>query len=117
MSGLREIINDVTDIARRIKEIDASYKIFYNVMKGTFELHGGREGGFILTLPFDCLDARTEEYVRRTRIERLRQEMEEMDRYNKELEDRALHQAKKAAEDNLRESADKVYYERNHRKD
>lgn len=117
MSDLREITADVFDIARRVKEIDPTYKIFYNLRKHAFELHGGREGGYILTLPYPSLDARTVEYVQRTRIERIRIELEEIDRLNRELEDRGLREAKNAAKDSLRESADRVFYERNRRKD
>jgi len=117
MSESREITGDVFNITGRLKEIDPTYRVFFQPQKCVFELHGGREGGLIMTLPFDRLDARTVVHVRRTRIERIRQEMEEIDRYNRELEERAQREAKTVAAENLRESASRVYDERNRRKD
>lgn len=117
MSILTEIRNDVFDIAERLKEIDPSYRVFYSGNKGRFELHGGREQGLIMTLPFDRLDVRTVEHVRRTRIERLRQELAEMEEQNRRAEESAMREAKAAANDMLRESADRVYYDGKRRKD
>lgn len=117
MNNLIEITQDAFDIAKRIREIDYSYRIFYNKNKGRFELHGGKEQGFILALPFERLDARTEDYVRKTRIERLRQVFAELEEENAKAEQQALAQAKGLAKDSLKESADRVYYDAKHHKD
>lgn len=116
MRHLTEIREDVFDIAERLKEIDPSYRIFYDGGKQRFLLFGGREQGFIMALPFDRLDARTVEHVKKTRIERLRQVLSEMEQHNKRQEERALREAKSTAKEHLKESADRVYHDANRRK-
>jgi len=68
-----EIKNDVLDVVRRIKGIDRSYYVLYNLTKKKFEVHSSKNRGNTLavTLPFCKLDARAVEYVRKTRIERI----------------------------------------------
>ncbi|HOK81373.1 MAG: hypothetical protein GX095_03205 [Clostridiales bacterium] len=112
MDHLIEIRRDVFDISDRLKEINPSYKVMYNRLKGRFELHGGREMGLILVIPFDRLDARAEEYVRKTRIERLTQIAAEIEEHNSRKAAGAEREAKSLIKDMLKESADRVYHER-----
>lgn len=105
-----EIRSDVFDIARRLKEIDPRYRLYYRPGKG-FSI--GTEGvAGELRLPFDALDARTVEYVRRTRVERsdcLRREIEED---NRRAEAAAMKDAIRSAEEQIALSVDKVKHER-----
>ncbi len=109
------VTNDVFDIARRVKEIDKSYRIIFDNRVAKFKLYGDPNNSYILTLPFSRLDARTVEYVRQTRIERIDAIIAEIDASNMALETAAKKEAMNATEEQLYESADKVVYERNHK--
>lgn len=106
------IENDVFDIADRLREVDPGYRVNYNQKKGKFELYGGRDEGYLLTFPYDRLDERAVIHARKTRAERLNKLIEEIDAENKRLEISALNDAKRQAEDQLRQGADRVFYER-----
>ena len=85
MRGKVLITDDTFDISTRIKQIDAGYFVMYNFKTQRFEVHHDGQG-LCLVLPFDRLDARAVAEVRRTRAERRRQLLEEMDRHNSKLE-------------------------------
>jgi light-regulated signal transduction histidine kinase (bacteriophytochrome) len=85
-----KITNDVFDIAKRIKELDAGYEIFYMTTKNRFEVY--KEGERMSVLPFDKLDARTVEYLRETRIENQQRLLEKIDRHNEMLRQNAERQ-------------------------
>lgn len=89
----RVIESDLFDIAKRVKEIDDGYFIVRDYRTGKFQLHhrGQRGSSLALILPFDRLDCRTLTYVRRTRAERKRQLLEEMERDNERLLKRAAY--------------------------
>lgn len=93
----RIISRDLFDIADRIKEIDSGYFIVRDYISGKFQVHhGNQKGGTLaLVLPFDRLDCRTLTLVRRTRAERKRQLIEEMERDNERL---LAEELKKSAE-------------------
>lgn len=83
----RIIVEDLFDIAARIKEIDAGYFIVRDYRSGKFQVHHNDQRGNTLTLvlPYDRLDCRTLNLVRRTRSERKKQLLEEMERENERL--------------------------------
>lgn len=101
------VCDDLFGIANRLKEIDPSYEVRYNAKKGRFELYGGRKKELIIRLPFDKLDARTVEYVRKTRIERIKQILEEIERHNARTEAVAREEALKESGDQLREGLER----------
>ncbi len=109
------ITNDVFDIARRVREIDSSYRIVFDNKRKKFKLYGDPRNSYIMTLPFSRLDARTVEYVRKTRVERLDAIIAEIEANNKALEESAKKEALNATEEQLYESADRVMYESNHK--
>lgn len=85
---LIEILNDVLFIGNRLREIDSDYRIFYNNKKDKFEVHNiGQVGdSYCLTVPFQYLDGRTVEIVRKTRIENRKKILEEIDKNNEKIE-------------------------------
>ena len=100
MIGTRYIIKeDVFDVSSRIKEIDPDYFIVRNYKTEKFELHAKnkRGGSLCLVLPYERLDARTLTYARRTRSQRAKELMAEVQAANKKLnKQRAESVAKKA---------------------
>lgn len=88
-------------ISERLKQIDESYFILYNLNNKKFEIHSSMQSNntYCLTIPFDRLDERTLCYARKTRAENLDRLMEEMDKQNEMLERKRL----KNAVDSLKE--------------
>ncbi|MEG1964389.1 MAG: hypothetical protein RR123_05930 [Clostridia bacterium] len=83
---LKLIKNDMFDICRQIKEYDKNYLIYFNTSIFKFELHNTRKKPTLqLVLPFDRLDTRTLSYVLKTRIERMKKELMEIDEFNEKL--------------------------------
>lgn len=87
MPYLTVIANDLFDIASRLKEIDDGYFVCYNRKASRYEVHNNRQKGstFCLAVPYDALDARTVELVRKTRVENACKLLEEMERANSAL--------------------------------
>ncbi len=86
MQALIPIENDLFSIGERLKEIDPRYLLYRNAKEGRFEVYIGEALQFVV--PFPCLDARTVEYARKTRIERIDEILNEMDKSNNLLEER-----------------------------
>lgn len=105
------ITQDVHDIVDRLREVDGSYHVEYNTETGKFELFGGKEGGYILTFPYERLDERAVRHARRTRVERLEKMMEEMEAENRALEAAARRAALAKTESAMYASAEKVFYD------
>ncbi len=68
-SYLRPITDDLYFIASRLKEIDPSYFVVYNLLRSRYEVHSKEQRGDTLcfVVPYKALDARTLEYAARTR--------------------------------------------------
>lgn len=94
--------HDLFYVADRIKSIDDKYKIYYNGESGKFEVHNAADGSLQVVLPFDGLDSRAVDYVRKTRIERIDALLEEIERANAEAERAAAKQAADKALEDLR---------------
>lgn len=85
MIGKGYIVNDdLYFVARRLKEIDGTYFVFYNYKKRKYEVHssGQRGNTLALTVPYGVLDARTVELVRKTRSGRIKQLLAETETEN-----------------------------------
>ena len=79
-----EVRGDLFGIAERIREIDDGYFILRR--GGRYEVHNRKDrDSYCLTLPFEELDARTVDYVRKTRAERAQALFDEMERENEAL--------------------------------
>lgn len=63
-----QIMHDVYDISKRVKNIEMNYYVVYDTFKQKFEIHNSNQIGssYCLTLPFDRLDERTLKYIRST---------------------------------------------------
>lgn len=84
MEWLEEIEEDLFDIARRLKEIDSRYRVYRNRKANRFEIYAN--GALQLATPFDRLDARTLELVKKTRLEYLNCLIDEIDKTNAQLQ-------------------------------
>ena len=75
---------DLYDIASRIREIDDGYFIFYSYKRKKYEIHNSHQRGstLALVLPFDKLDARALDLVRRTSRERASEYLKEIEKEN-----------------------------------
>ena len=78
------ITTDLFDIASRLREIDANYKLFFNKLLNRFEVHNQAQRGNTLAVvvPYQQLDARTVHYVRKTRVENAQRLFDEMEKQN-----------------------------------
>ena len=88
MIGVCEIISgDMFGVVDRIREIDGSYFVVRNYKTKKFEVHAENKRGtsLVLVLPFDRLDCRTVDHVRRTRVERVEKLLKEMEEENKRV--------------------------------
>ena len=86
MKGLIPIEKDVFSVADRLKEVDERYRVYRNTLAHRFEVYAGEALQFVV--PFQKLDARTVEYARKTRIERVNKIVQELDKENDLLEKR-----------------------------
>ena len=80
---------DVFNIEMRLKEIDQGYEVFYNKLKKRFEVHNiNNKDGETLTLvcPYSELDCRVVSLIRKTRVERSRDIIREIEEHNEKLE-------------------------------
>jgi len=84
---MQEITNDLFDIANRLRQIDTSYRTFFNHEKSRYEVHSSHGLEFIV--PYDILDERTLEHARRTRKENLCDIENEIEFHNREIEQSA----------------------------
>lgn len=85
MIGRYRIVNcDLYDIASRLREIDPSYFLVYSYEQHRYEVHSNNQRGstFCLAVPYEELDERTIRLVRRSRIERMQEYVEELEAEN-----------------------------------
>ena len=104
------ISSDVYDIADRLKEIDPGYRLRYNRATKKFELRG-RCNELLIVFPYDSIDARMVEHARRTRIERSRELVAEIEAHNRKIFEAREREAANGAEDSLKEIAGRYYAE------
>lgn len=94
--------NDLFSVADRIKSIDGRYRVFYNTERGKFEVRSADDDSLQATIPYDRLDSRAVDYVRKTRIERMDEILAEIERENAVAEKTAIAKAAMEAAANLR---------------
>lgn len=102
---MRFIESDVFDIAKRLKEVDPTYKLNYNGKTKKFELYGGKKCERLIVFPFNAMDERMVIHARKTRVERMDALIRELDEENERLErdekSASVQKAMAAAEDAL----------------
>lgn len=93
------VTGDALDIVRRIKEIYEGYFVMLNRRTQKFEVHvRGQQCTLGCELPFEQLDARAVEYVRRHERDRIDEYMREMDREAARQEAERARKLREAAE-------------------
>ena len=93
----RVLTGDLYDVCGRLREIDGGYVVVRR--RGRFEVHNRDDRPtYCLTLPYDKLDERCVELVRKTRAERAQALFDEMDKENEALRRKALCEAAERAQ-------------------
>lgn len=83
MKNYLEIKDDVYYICKRLKELDKSYIVLYNLDKKVYEVHSlEQKDSYCFTVPFEILDARTIYYALKTRSDRRDKIIEEIEKNN-----------------------------------
>jgi hypothetical protein len=94
-----EIKTDLFNISNRLKSIDKKYFVVFNTQKNCYEIHYRRaKNTYELTVPFGTLDARTVQFVQKTKIENSKQIYEEIEKANQ-----------KAVEANQKKTLEQTY--------
>lgn len=111
-SFLTELTTNVYCIPERLKEIDPGYFVVRNHEKRTFEIHHRHQPHttYCLTVPYEELDCRTLELVRKTAVSNLERLLAEMDRHNQKLE----REAKKLPEESAQKTKEVLSYLNHH---
>jgi len=92
MRNLIEIENDCFDICKRLKTVDQSYKVFFNIEKLCYEVHSflQAQSSFCFNVPYSELDERTIDYAVKTRSENRDKIIAEIEENNRRVEERNL---------------------------
>jgi len=71
MKNLVQIFGDPFFIVQRLKEIDPSYEVYYNLATSCYEVHSNEQvkNSYCFRVPYDVLDERTIWHAKRTRAE------------------------------------------------
>ena len=85
---LIEIKSDAMFVSQRLKEIDPSYYLVFNTLKGKYEVHSNNQIGcsYCLTCPNDALDSRLVELTKKTRRSNLNELIRQIDLENEKLQ-------------------------------
>lgn len=90
-----EKVGDVFGIEQRLVEIDDGYRLFFNKKLKRYEVHNEKNIGDSLSVvcPFECVDRRLVEYVRRTRSEKQSEIIAEIEKNNAKIEKNAVEKS------------------------
>lgn len=94
----RHLIRLDTDnlyILDRLREVDESYYLVYNLDRKCYEVHSDEQRGesYCFTSPFSVLDERIVQYARKTRVARQDEIIKEIDQANERRENRIYKDA------------------------
>ncbi|MBO5395177.1 MAG: hypothetical protein J6A28_04705 [Clostridia bacterium] len=94
MRGLIKIESDVFFIVQRLKEVDSSYEVYYNLHAKSFEVHSTEQhkSSYCFKVPFERLDSRTIDYAKKTRAENRDKLIAEIERNNLLLYEKKLRE-------------------------
>ena len=92
MKNLIKIESDCFDICSRLKDVDPTYQVFFNLNRNCFEVHSYSQtkSSYCFTIPFDQLDERTIDYAQRTMVENKDKIIKEIEEHNKRVEEKNL---------------------------
>lgn len=89
----KQITSDVFNISNRIKSIDPKYYIVFNISRQKFEVHYRRaKNTYELTIPYNCLDARTINFVLKTQVKNKDSLLAEIELSNQKLQNRSVYE-------------------------
>lgn len=93
MLNYLEIKDDVYYICDRLKEIDESYFVLYNLSKKCYEVHSSNQkNSYCFEVPYSVLDERTLVFASRTASSRRDKLIEEIEKNNEEVYKRQIKQ-------------------------
>lgn len=103
-------VGDQFRVEERLREIDPSYEVFYNKKDKRFEVYSKRAGESFLAVvsPYSELDARLVSYVRKTRVERVKDIIKEVEENNEKIERKAVEEKEKIKQDKINELKKKL---------
>lgn len=92
MKNLIKIESDCYFICKRIKEVDPSYEIYYNILLSCYEVHsnGQVKNSYCFKVPYDNLDERTITFAHKTKVSNMDEIIKEIDRHNQILYDKSV---------------------------
>ncbi len=92
MKNLIKVENDVFYIARRLKNVDPSYEVYFNLTTKCFEVHSTEQekNSYCFKVPYNILDERTIDYALKTRSENRDKLLMEIELNNKIIEERNI---------------------------
>lgn len=89
------IKNDLFNIAKRLKRINRGYFINFNEKNKVFEVHNAfLKPSLLLRLPYDRLDSRTVDRVRKSEVKNLNAYLDMIEDDNKKLQMKELENMK-----------------------
>lgn len=100
-----EEVEDPFDVFLRIRDLVPSWRLFWNRRKERFEVHDTESGEWhtlVSVLPFDQIDQRTVDYLRRSHISRFGKIMKEIEDNNADIARRQMLVREDALEYGLR---------------
>ncbi len=90
--NLIKIIGDVFFICQRLKEVDESYEVYFNLSTKSYEVHSNKQqkNSYCFKVPYPILDERTIDYAIKTRAENRDKIIEEIELNNKLIEEKNI---------------------------
>lgn len=87
MKNLIKIENDCCFICERIKEIDPSYEIYFNLESNSYEVHSSQQvkNSYCFKVPYSQLDSRAIDFAFKTRVQNIEKILAQIDKDNQIL--------------------------------
>lgn len=84
MKRLIKIENDCCFVAQRIKEVDKSYEIYFNLDNNSYEVHSSEQvkNTYCFKVPYSVLDGRTIDFAYKTKVANIDEIIKEIDKNN-----------------------------------
>lgn len=78
----QKIFSDAFNISKRVKQIDKNYYLVFNFKTNKFELYSKLYTGVVLTLPYDQLDFRSLNFIRKKLTKSNEEVLKEVELHN-----------------------------------
>lgn len=92
MKNLIKIENDCFFICQRIKEVEPSYEIYFNIDSSSYEVHSKTQvkNSYCFKIPYSQLDDRVIDFAYKTKVENMDEIIKEIDKHNQLLYEKEL---------------------------